>query len=286
MNDIKEHPTHRILNKTKRGLGWIKDKPGDKYLLKTTDPEIKKFYQHVMRTPLLDEADLREFASPVENQGGIGSCSANAAMGCVELLENRIEGKFVDGSRLFTYKVTRSKIEHVTGDTGATITDTFLALVKFGVCPEELWPYIEEKFDEEPPKSCYEAALDYQTLEQMGLNKLKEIKKFLAAGYPVEIGIFAFESLEQIGKNGIMSLPDLDEEEYLGGHAIAIVGYKKIKGVPYIICRNSWGEEFGDKGYFYMPESFFDMKYEGYSCVDDFRVILKQEYRKSEDTNF
>src|SRR6266446_3209943 len=44
--------------------------------------------------------DLRPWCSPIENQLGLGSCSAHAAMGVVEYFERRAFGKHVDGSRL------------------------------------------------------------------------------------------------------------------------------------------------------------------------------------------
>lgn len=35
-------------------------------------------------------------------------------------------------------------------------------------------------------------------------------------------------------------------------HAVQIVGYDQTASVPHYIIRNSWGVEFGDKGYIYI----------------------------------
>ena len=38
--------------------------------------------------------------------------------------------------------------------------------------------------------------------------------------------------------------------EYLGGHAIKIIGWGVENGVKYWLCVNSWNDEWGDKGFF------------------------------------
>lgn len=35
-------------------------------------------------------------------------------------------------------------------------------------------------------------------------------------------------------------------------HAVQIVGYDLSAKIPYYIVRNSWGDDFGDKGYLYI----------------------------------
>jgi C1A family cysteine protease len=79
---------------------------------------------------------LLSWFPPIEDQGSIGSCTANAGVGLVEYFERRAFGKHVDASRLFLYKATRN-LMHETGDTGAFLRTTMGALVLFGVPPEE-----------------------------------------------------------------------------------------------------------------------------------------------------
>ncbi|CAE7569754.1 unnamed protein product [Symbiodinium pilosum] len=43
-------------------------------------------------------------------------------------------------------------------------------------------------------------------------------------------------------------------DQQLGGHAVCAVGYDDFKQC--FIVRNSWGEGWGDKGYFYMPYEY------------------------------
>lgn len=79
---------------------------------------------------------LLSWFPPIEDQGSIGSCTANAGVGLVEYFERRAFGRHIDASRLFLYKATRN-LMHETGDTGAFLRTTMGALVLFGVPPEE-----------------------------------------------------------------------------------------------------------------------------------------------------
>ena len=51
--------------------------------------------------------------------------------------------------------------------------------------------------------------------------------------------------------------------ENLGGHAIAVVGYDEDG----LIIRNSWGKEFGNKGYCHMPYSEFSNFFELWTII-------------------
>ena len=66
--------------------------------------------------------DLRQWCSPIETQGPINSCTANAAVGLVEYFERRSFGEYIDASRLFLYKVTRNLLGWQ-GDAGAYFAD-------------------------------------------------------------------------------------------------------------------------------------------------------------------
>ncbi len=210
---------------------------------------------------------LRQWCSPIEDQGALGSCTANAGMGVLEYFERRAFGRHLDGSRLFLYKATRNLLGW-TGDTGAYLRTTMKALALFGAPPEQYWPYRITQFDTEPPAFCYAFAGNYKAIRYFRLDPagkpasqvLDSIRTNLAAGLPSMFGFTVYTSMPRIG-DGRIDIPfPQPGESVLGGHAIVAVGYddnRKIgphKGALEI--RNSWGTAWGDKGYGWLPYEY------------------------------
>jgi len=182
---------------------------------------------------LPSSADLREWCSPVEDQGNLGSCTANAGAGVIEYYERKAFGRHTDASRLFLYKVTRNLMKQK-GDTGAYLRKTMGAMVLFGVPPEEFWPYSDdaERFDKEPPAFCYSFAQSFKTLQYYRHDPpgaaagavLERVKTHLAAGHPSMFGFTVYSSIEMADERGAIPFPS-PSERILGGHAVVAVGY-------------------------------------------------------------
>ena len=81
------------------------------------------------------------------------------------------------------------------------------------------------------------------------------MKQALINGFPFVVSILVYSSFEttQVAINGYVPMPQ-PNETLLGGNAILCVGYNEIKKVW--IMRNSWGNQWGDKGYFYLPYQY------------------------------
>jgi C1A family cysteine protease len=205
------------------------------------------------KTELKPVVDLRRYASPVEDQRHLGSCAGQATVGAYELMLNKLyPDKFVDLSRLFVYFNARLLEGFTAEDNGAFIRDAVKSLFKFGVCTELTWPYLVEKFAAVPDSQCYQEARKRMISQYYRLKDLDEILNGLNSDRPVVAGMQVFDSFLELDNPGVYILPTPKESEnILGDHAITLVGYDISK--KQIIARNSFGETWGEKGYFYIP---------------------------------
>lgn len=196
--------------------------------------------------------DLRTFCSPIENQGSLGSCTGQAIAGAIELLNKR-NRKPTDVSRLFIYYYERLLLGTVNYDSGAYIRDGIKATNHYGASLESYWPYDIRKFRQEPISEAKTDALNRKVTLYERVNDFNGCIDALSNGYPVVMGFCVYDSFmsKNVAKTGIMPYPNTKREKLLGGHAVLLVGYNKTKKV--FIVRNSWGTNWGDKGYFYMP---------------------------------
>lgn len=234
---------------TTRKYGWRRGLP---------DRRDHKYMAPQGMAPLPSKVDLRPTCPEVYDQLSLGSCTGQAIGGCLHFnqLRNGVAKPWTP-SRLFIYYNERLIEGTVREDAGAEIRNGIKSLVKWGVCPEAMWPYDIRRFRQKPGVRCYKKALDnritsYQRLDNRNLHQLQSC---LAEGHPFVFGFAVFESFEgdEIARTGKFQMPG-ENEKLLGGHAVMGVGYDDEK--QELIVRNSWGEKWGDGGYYYMPFSF------------------------------
>ncbi len=246
--------------KSKHLRGWIPDLPDQRDLL-YADIRPKG-----VRLP--KSVDLRPTMSPVEDQGRLGSCTANALAGALESLEIKSGQPLVDLSRLFIYYNERA-IEHtVASDSGAMIRDGIKTLAAQGVCSEKKWPYVISTFTKKPSAACYAEAKKHTIHTYHRIASLNEMRACLADGYPFVFGFSVYEGFESaaVARSGILKMPKPGERQ-LGGHAVCAVGYDD-KG-ECLLVRNSWGPLWGKQGYFTMPYDYAENR----ELSDDFWTI-------------
>lgn len=208
---------------------------------------------------LPEAVDLRnEYMPPIVDQGALGSCTANAlASGFREYLLRKEKGDKTRLSRLYLYWHERELTNTINEDSGAYLRDGMKVLQKLGCAPEADFPYEIDRFTEQPSDQAEQHAGAYRISEYHRVPSLEGLKVALSEGYPVVFGAEIFSSFEseRVAKTGIVPMPRFWERS-LGGHAMLAVGYNDPK--QHVIVRNSWGDQWGDNGYCYIPYRYFE----------------------------
>ncbi len=259
-----------------------------KFLAGIYKPQLSEVFMKLSppsSVPLPIKCDLRALVGNIEvyNQGGLGSCTANAIASAYKILGIIKNRKSVSISRLFVYYNERVVIGKVFEDSGAFIKDGFTSMQNQGACLEIYWPYIESRFTTQPPIPCYHEARNHRT---NGYNSqlnprdmVTAIKECLSLRLPVVIGVLVYESFQtdQSAKTGIIPMPNPQTERLLGGHALVCIGYDDDK--QHFILLNSWGREWGQNGYGFISYEFIANN----DLCNDCHAFLNVELRLSGD---
>jgi C1A family cysteine protease len=248
-------------------FGWVPDLPDARDHLYAAPPRYL--------TALPKQADLRDQCpEEIYDQGHLSSCTANAIACAFEFELLKQGAKSFTPSRLFIYHNERVMEGTVDIDAGAMLRDGIKSVHKQGVCPEPEWTYDVARFTERPPQSCYDEALGHQVTSYQRIPRvLNQMKGCLASGHPFVFGFSAYESFEsdEVARTGVVPMPDVANEQLVTGHAALAVGYDDAD--QRFRVRNSWGEKWGDGGYFTMPYAYLTER----SLSSDFWAITLVE---------
>lgn len=258
-----------------KGFGWRPDKPD----IRDRSFNHRKVLRR-LRQKLPAKVDLRpDLPGVVYDQGNLGSCTANAIGKAYEFQQAQQQLPGYQPSRLFIYYGEREMEGTISSDAGAEIRDGLKVVNKLGAPTEALWRYNIGAFTSRPDQATYDDGLKHQALQYERVDvKTTAIKAALAARHPVVVGFTVFTSFYNIGSDGFMPLPKLTERVE-GGHAVLVLGYERLKARwdktrrDYGIILNSWGNDWADHGYFYMPLSWLGNT----NNADDFWIITQAE---------
>jgi len=209
---------------------------------------------------LPDRVDLRASLPVVLDQGTRSTCLAFAVTAAHERVKNIQSDVIADLSEEFLYWGCKQ----IDGDRepGTSFLSAAAALMDYGQPHEEVWPYDGFRDDADasynPPEGALDAIPYYNALMMQISLTIEDLQLWLARGHTVALGIRLsrgfFEPIQ-----GAIPMP-VAEEELMEGHAILVVGYENgvLPGEGFLILRNSWGLEWGDEGYGYLPYAYIE----------------------------
>ncbi|MCR5395169.1 MAG: C1 family peptidase [Bacteroidales bacterium] len=259
LQSIQEQLKDEVKRKTQFEEGGFSF-DGTVYKLMPKDKEIRLFeHYYAPKVNSEKDVDLRNHFTAIKNQGELGACSAFALVSIFEQIMKKANPSNPDLSERYAYYNALRKAgasEDEIEDVGSSFYDVVSALTEDGLCSESLCPYKETI--EKPSEEAYGEGKSRLVKEAVNVEINHEsLTSALAEGYPVAISLKIYESFNP-GKNGFVFRPSEDEinSEEGGNHAMVLCGYNDDSKV--YIVRNSWGVNFGDKGYCYIPFSYVD----------------------------
>jgi C1A family cysteine protease len=119
-----------------------------------------------------------------------------------------------------------------------------------------MFKYDISKVFKKPSFKCYWESVKHQITQYYRVPQtLNDIRGCLASGFPIIFGFSVYESFESqsVEESGIVSVPK-KTERLIGSHVALCIGYND--NIGRFIIQNSWGYEWGMKGYFYMPYEY------------------------------
>ena len=188
----------------------------------------------------------------IRNQGHCGSCWAHAAS---EVLSDRfcIASKGQINVALSPQDmVSCDYFDH--GCNGGILTASWVYLRLFGIVSDTCKPYSSAEGKVAScslfTKQCAnngEVYKKYHAKNLYWLTSIEKIKRSLYESGPVETGFSVFSDFLNY-KSGIYRKSA--SANFLGGHAVKIVGWGKEDDTEYWIVANSWSSNWGEDGYF------------------------------------
>jgi len=256
--------TETIAGKARNINGWQRDLPDARDKLMSVG-----FFTRWVQ-PATTTLRNSSYISKVENQEFLGSCTCNASTSAAEMVLKRA-GKDVQLSRLWPYiEVRKMEGTPLHEDAGAQLRNVMKVLAKKGCPLESQFPYDLSKWDKEPPAALEAEAAKNQILIYYRCPNLNQVCASIAQGFPVVGGFICPVGLysQETAKTGILEFDPI--KGFRGGHAVMFTGYDDKRKL--LEFQNSWGPDWGDQGYGYLPYAYVERGY-----ADDFWTIRAVE---------
>ncbi|GMT03794.1 hypothetical protein PENTCL1PPCAC_25968, partial [Pristionchus entomophagus] len=189
------------------------------------------------------EFSLKDKATPVKNQGSCGSCWAFATVASVET------ANAIAGNPLVALS-EQEMIECDTRNTGCRggVRSYAMSFVKDnGLVPESTYPYTAKEGEQ-----CHIGNTTKVYIKDWRLLSQSEdaMADWLFKTGPITFGMNVTKSMYSY-RSGVFRPTEADcSTKSEGSHALTLMGYGSERGQDYWLVKNSWGDYWGDGGYF------------------------------------
>ena len=198
--------------------------------------------------------DLREWAGPIKDQGNIGKCTGESTASAREWIARKYGNASPILSGMFLYEEELMTEGSFPNDDGAMPRTACQMITQKGVCETSLYDDGQKFLPMTPAQAAN--ALKWKTGAYRRLAGIMNVMSCLAdpVPWPVLLAFQVPESFEsqQVADTGIVPLPKPGEPT-VGGHQTLCLGYDQEKQL--VLVQNSWGDGWGQKGFFWLPFS-------------------------------
>jgi hypothetical protein len=154
-------------------------------------------------------------------------------------------------SRLYLYYFTRLIENKLDKNLEVKVKNIFKCINTYGICLEKDYSYDISKVNIKPEIDNFDFSINYKLINE----DINEIKEYLINNIPV---IFTFDiflkfNSEKVSKTGIIKMPK-NKERPIGKLTCAIYGFRN--STKTFICMNNIGNEWGERGFFYLPYKY------------------------------
>lgn len=214
-----------------------------------------------------EPVNLEQHAT-VLSQGRTNSCVAHAWEQAlvVEARALKLGGDAENfGSRLFDYYNSRAGHGGTKSDTGTFLRTMANGLRKVGRVDEKYWKFRPMYVNRRPSTRAYQKAHGFRGLKghyriyDTGAKRVEAIMTALSAGHCVIFGMSVDRPFTRNDGPDVISIPT--SGEYVGGHAMCIVGWRVKDGKLQFRVVNSWGTDWRDGGMAWFDEEL--MQWQG-----------------------
>jgi hypothetical protein len=207
--------------------------------------------------------DNREEWWKINNQGETGSCvgwaTADGVLRWHFVKLNRIDKEELLSPK-FIWMASKETDDYTDMPTtfideaGTSIKQALIIAKKYGCVKDQMLPFESEKLYEGKIGEFYANANKFRIDSFVPLRNTIQMKFWLAFEGPILTRLDIDKSWWNLLNDKSGNLDTYYQPDLPAGHAVAIVGYTKDR----FIIRNSWGTEWGDKGFGYASKEYVE----------------------------